>query len=88
MPTYNIDDRYCPKGHLWIFVPSSLVFQDCYYCQGCDKIYRVTYKEVTREWFQKNYNSDRFQAIKNRALISEALKKVTNEDLVKLGYLK
>jgi hypothetical protein len=86
--TYQIDDRFCPKGHKWIRHNASLLFSDCYYCKDCDKIFIPTVKELTKEWFEKNYNSRRFEEIKQDCFRSEAMNKVTKDDLVKLGYLK
>jgi len=85
--TYSIDDRFCPKGHSWVRVNSSFIFSDCYYCEKCDKIYQPTVKEVSKKWFKNNFNSDRFEEIKQLALIIKAKEKVTKEDLQKLGYL-
>jgi hypothetical protein len=88
MVTYNLDDRYCPEGHAWTFIPSNLLFSDCYYCKTCDKIYEPTVKEVTKEWFAEHFNSDRFNDIKQRAQFLEAKEKVNLSDLIRLGYLK
>ena len=85
MVSYDIDDKYCPCGNSWIRVPNSTLFSDCYYCPHCDKIFQPTVKEVTKKWFSENFSSDRFQQIKNLALIVDARKKVSKEDLVKLG---
>lgn len=85
--TYDINDTYCPKGHKWIFVPSSLLFSDCYYCKACDKIYQPTVKEVTKKYFEENFNTDRFNDIKEFAEFIEAKEKIRREHLVKLGLL-
>lgn len=86
--TYDLNDKYCPRGHNWIRVPSSLLFSDCYYCEACDKIFEPTVKEVTKKWFEKNFHSDRFNEIKDLAKLIEAKNKVTKADLIKLGYLE
>lgn len=88
MVTYDMDDKHCPCGNSWIRVPPSTLFSDCYYCPHCDKIYQPTVREVTRKHFIKNYQTDRFNQIKRLALIVEAKKNVTKEDLIKLGYYK
>lgn len=88
MVTYDINDKYCPCGNSWIRVPSSTLFGDCYYCEKCDKIFQPTVKELTRDWFKENYVSDRFEQIKRLAKIVDARSKVTNNDLIKLGYLE
>jgi len=86
--TYHLDDTYCPKKHKWTFVSSSLLYSDCYYCPVCDKIWEPTVKEVPKKWFEENFSTDRFGDIKRLAERIEAMKKVTKDDLVKLGYLK
>lgn len=86
--TYNINDIHCPRGHVWTFIPDSTLFQDCYYCRVCDKIYAPTVKEITKEWFDANYNTDRMQDLKKLAAIIDAKAKVKTSDLIKLGYLK
>lgn len=86
--TYQINDDYCPKGHKWTFVGATTLFSDCYYCKECDKIYQPTVKEVTKEWFKKNFHTDRYNDIKYYASVLDAREKVKNEDLIKLGYLK
>lgn len=88
MVTYDINDKYCPEGHSWLFLPSSLLFGDCYYCKSCDKIYRPSIEEVSKEWFKEHFVSDRFNQIKELSEVLEARKKVSTEDLIKLGYLK
>lgn len=88
MVTYQIDDKYCPEGHKWTFCPSSLMFRDCYYCKNCDKVYGIRFLEITKKWFSEHYNSDRRSDIIHYAEMIDAREKVTNEDLIKLGYLK
>ena len=78
----------CPKGHELILHEQSLLFDDCYYCKLCDKIYAQRLSEITKEWFNRNFNSPRFEEIKRSCLIEEAISKVTEKDLIKLGYLK
>lgn len=87
MVTYDIDDKYCPQGHLWTRVPSSLIFGDCYYCEKCDEIYKPSVNIVSRDFFKENYVSDRFEQLKSFAKTIEARKKVSDADLKKLGYL-
>jgi hypothetical protein len=87
MVTYNIDDRFCPCGNKWIFIPASLSFGDYYYCEKCDKIFVPTVEERTKEWFEKNYRTDRLCELKNLARIVEARAKVTKDDLKRLGYI-
>ncbi len=86
--TYDIDDKFCPDGHKWIRVGSTLLYSDCYYCKQCDKIYEPSVKEVPKAYFKKTFSTDRFNGIKKLALMLEARDKVDVEDLVKLGYLK
>jgi hypothetical protein len=87
MVTYNIDDKYCHCGNKWIRVKSSLLFGDYYYCEKCDKIFTPTVEEKTKQWFDRNYNTDRRAELINLARITKARAMVTNADLKKLGYL-
>lgn len=87
MVVYDIDDTHCLCGHKWVRVNSSLKFSDYYYCERCDKIYRPTVIEDTKEWFKENYNFDKRTELINYAKLIKAKKKVTDKDLIKLGYL-
>lgn len=80
-------DKYCVCGNEWTQVFNTTLYDDCYYCQHCDKVYKTTVIEVPRVEFQEQYSSDRFGQIKKYALIKEAMKKVSHDDLMKLGYL-
>jgi hypothetical protein len=82
-----MNDKYCPCGNNWTKLPDNLTFQECYYCGSCDKVFIPTVKELTKEWFKEHYNSDRFSEIKELAKIIEARKKITKEQLIKLGLL-
>lgn len=86
--TYNIGYTYCPNDHLLIFVPSSTLYSDCYYCKNCNKIYAPVLEEKTKAYFKEEYVTDRFNEIRNYALFLEGKEKVNRNDLIKLGYLK
>ena len=83
-----MEDNYCYCGQPWTKVFNTTLYSDCYYCHSCDKIYELTATEVTKKRFKNHFTSDRFSQIKRYAKIVEAKKKVTNDDLVKLGYLE
>ncbi len=87
MVKYDIDDTFCPHGHKWIRVKSSLLFGDYYYCEQCDKIYTPTVEVKTKGWFKREYLSERREELIKLAHTEEARKRVTNADLKKLGYL-
>lgn len=80
------EPKYSPQGNKLIAVKNTVLFSDCYYCPSEDKIYEETLTEVRRERFS-NFSSDRFEEIKQLALIKEARNKVSKTDLKKLGYL-
>lgn len=83
----NINNEFCPRGHKWIFIGSSLLYSGYYYCPKCDKIYKPTVREVTKEEIENNFNNRRYNEMKDLAKYIEARKKVTKNDLKKLGYL-
>lgn len=85
--TYNIDDRFCECGHMWIRVNFSNLFSDYYYCEHCDKIFTPTVEEKTKEWFKENHLLERREQLIDYANTIRARAKVTNEDLKKLGYI-
>jgi hypothetical protein len=78
---------YSPKGNELIEVFNTTLFSDCYYCPIEDKIFVEKLTEVPRQHFKDNFYTDRFEEIKQYALMLEAKKKVTKKDLIKLGYL-
>jgi len=88
MVSYNLDDTYCPCGEKWTFVPASLSFGDYYFCKKCDKIFRPTIEELTKDWFFETFKSyNKYDDLKKLASIVEARKKVTLDDLKRLGYI-
>ncbi|MCX6217646.1 hypothetical protein [Spirosoma sp.] len=80
--------KHCPQGHQHIFLPESLLFEDCYYCPTCDEIYHVKLVKTGREFFAQHFSTDRFQELKDRALMQQARQKVSRDDLIKLGILQ
>lgn len=79
--------RYSPDGNELIEVFNTTLFADCYYCPKEDKIYVEKLSEVTKDYFKEQFYTNRFEQIKQYALIKKAKEKVTKEDLIKLGYL-
>jgi len=82
-----MNDETCVCGNNWTEVFNTLMYSDCYFCTHCNKVYAPSVREVTQEEFKEKFNSDRFQEIKTFAKIKEAKRKITKEDLIKLGYL-
>ena len=80
---------YCPKCENYSLVHNgdSLLFPENYYCIKCDKIFVKELKELSKEWFKKNFNSDRFNDIRQLSLIKKAKEQVTKEQLQELGLL-
>lgn len=77
---------YSPDGNELIEVFNTTLFSDCYYCPKEDKIYANKLVEITLEYFHNNFMTDRFEDIKQLALLKKAKEKVTKDDLIKLGY--
>lgn len=89
---------YCPKCENYSLVHNgnSILFSENYYCLECDKIFVKDWnknnmvmglKELSKDWFKKNFNSDRFDDIRQMSLIKKAREKVTKEQLQELGLL-
>ena len=83
-----MNDEFCICGQGLIEVFNTTLFQDCYYCPYCDEVYILKITKVPKSYFKKVFTSDRFNDIKRFALIKQAKKRITYDDLVKLGYLK
>jgi len=57
---FQIDYTYCPKGHGdWIFIPSSTLYPDIFWCKQCDCFYEPSVRAVKRGMINKNFYSDR-----------------------------
>lgn len=81
-------DIYCPNCECEMtFVNQSLLYSEFYYCEKCDKIFELTVREITDKELVNLYNSNRGKAMKKLAKIIKAKTKVTERDLVALGYL-
>ncbi len=79
---------YCPKcENEMVHNGDSILFSENWYCPKCDKIFVLELKELSKQWFKGQFNSDRFDDIRKFALIKEAEKKVTKEQLQELGLL-
>ena len=86
--TYQLNDEDCHCGMRWIFVKSSTLYPDYYYCKHCDSFFVPRTRRVSEEEINAEYCSDRAQEMKEYALLVEAKKKITYNDLVRLGYLE
>lgn len=81
-------DIYCPNCECEMtFVNQSLLYSEFYYCEKCDKIFELTVREITDKELVNLYNSKRGGEMKKLARIVKARTKVTERDLVSLGYL-
>ena len=59
---FQIDYEYCPKGHEdWVYIPSSTLYPDVFWCEKCDCFYEPTVEKLVRGKINKNFNSDREQ---------------------------
>jgi len=81
------EEAFCPScDNKLIYVASSLLFSECYYCESCDKFYHKRLVSISEESF-KNFSSQRRKELVTLARIIKAKTKVTREDLITLGYL-
>ena len=87
--TYQIRDDYCPEGHgSWLFVPSSTLYSDYYWCKECNLFYVPTVKAKTAEEVNKEFfGTNRAQELKEYAEFLAARKRVTKEQLKQLGLM-
>ena len=81
-------DIYCPRCECELtFVNQSLLYSEFYFCEKCDKIFELTVREVKDKELVNLYNSERGKAMKRLAKIVKGRLKVTEKDLITLGYL-
>ncbi len=65
---FSIDYTYCPKGHGdWIFIPSSILYSDVFWCEECGFFYEPSVKKLLSSDINKEYNSDRADELVKRA---------------------
>jgi hypothetical protein len=65
--TYTWDDTYCPEGHgAWVFIPAATLYSDIYWCRVCDCFYQPTVKRVTYDKLNREFSSDRAEALRQR----------------------
>lgn len=60
---FDLDYQFCPKGHLWTFVPVSTLYSDIFWCEKCDCFYEPSVRKITKEILNKNFSSDRASEI-------------------------
>ena len=66
--TFQIDYEYCPEGHLdWIFIPSSILYPDVFYCEKCNCFYEPSVRKVKIGQINKDFSSDREADLIKRA---------------------
>lgn len=75
------DDRYCPNGHAWQFVPASGLYPDYYYCTTEDLIWRPTVEVVIESDIVNQYNPDRPWHMKEHAKFFSWLESLTPKDM-------
>lgn len=82
--TFQIDYEYCPKGHGdWIFIPSSTLYPDIFWCEKCDCFYEPSVRTVKRGTINKNFNSDREKDLIDRAKFLNWKNKLQPKDMPK-----
>ena len=64
---FNVDYSFCPKDHPWIFVPSSTLYSDVFYCENCDCFYFPSVEKLTKEKLNREFSSDRANDIIKQA---------------------
>lgn len=82
--TFNIDYQFCPEGHGdWIFIPSSTLHSDIWWCKECDCFYEPSVKKIKYGVINKNYNSDREDDLKKRAIFLKWKNGLSYKDMPK-----
>ena len=79
--TFEIDYSYCPKGHSWLFIPTSTLFADLFWCRECDCFYEPSVRVVKYGVINKNFNSDREKDLIKRAKFLEWKKTLNYKDM-------
>ena len=79
--TFNIDYTFCPKGHAWIFIPSSTLYSDLFWCSKCDCFYEPRIGVVKKESIKKQFVSDRVNDLINRAKFLDWKSKLEYNDM-------
>ena len=79
---FQIDCTYCPKGHEdWVFVPSSILYPDVFWCKKCDCFYEPSVIAVKRGSINKDFSSDREADLIERAEFLEWKSKLQPKDM-------
>lgn len=80
--TFQIDYTFCPKGHgEWVFVPSSTLYPDIFWCPACDCFYEPELRPVKRGKINEDFSSDREGAIIERARFLQWKSKLQPKDM-------
>lgn len=62
--SFQVDYSFCPEGHNeWVFVPSSTLYGDIFWCDKCDCFYLPSVKKISKERLNVGFLSDRAQEI-------------------------
>jgi len=86
---FNVDYTFCPKGHGdWVFVPSSTLYADVFWCEKCDCFYFPTVEKMTKEKLNKEFYSDRAQEIIDRAKFLKWKESLEYSDMENLSTSK
>ncbi len=81
---FQIDYSYCPKGHGdWVFIPSSILYPDIFWCKQCDCFYEPNVRAVKRGKVNESFNSDREKELIERANFIEWRSKLQIKDMPK-----
>jgi len=80
--TFQIDYTYCPKGHGdWIFIPSSTLCYDVFWCEKCDCFYEPIVKEMKKGKIKEQFNETREDDLKKRARFLAWKEKLQYKDM-------
>ena len=78
--TFQIDYEFCPKGHKWIFLPSSLLCYDLFYCEPCGTFYEPTVKPKSFEAINKEFSADQSDELIQNAKFRQWKNNLTYKD--------
>lgn len=78
---FSIDYTCCPKGHRWIFIPSSTLYSDTWYCEDCECLYEPSVRKIKKGNINKNFHTDREADILKRGKFLKWKDKLTYKDM-------
>ena len=83
-----MDRKYCPDcGFEYLQEMNSTLYQHCFVCVNCKKVFISTLLEVEKDRLNENYRTDRHSEIIKSANIKFAKTRVNIDQLLKLKMI-